>query len=65
MQELGLQPKDLVHLLNMNKSSLSLILNKKRGMTKSNRAMLYYMFKYLEKEPMYKVGQREAVKEFI
>ncbi|MDR1553345.1 MAG: hypothetical protein LBS69_07785 [Prevotellaceae bacterium] len=51
MNRLGLKPKDLVHLLNINKSQLSLILNKERGLTKSSKAMLYYMFKYIENEP--------------
>ena len=48
MQELGLKPKDLVHLLNINKSSLSLMLSKERGLTKPSKAMFYYLFKYME-----------------
>ena len=54
MEKLGLKPKDLTRLLNLNKSSLSLILNKERGLTKSSKAMLYYLFKYLEATPNYK-----------
>jgi len=54
MEKLGLKPKDLTRLLNLNKSSLSLMLNKERGLTKSSKAMLYYLFKYLEATPNYK-----------
>ena len=48
MNELGLKPKDLVKLLNIDKSTVSLILAEGNSMTKSNRAMFYYLFKFLK-----------------
>ena len=48
MTELGLKPKDLVKLLDIDKSSLSVILNEGRAMTKPHRAMFYYLFKSLK-----------------
>jgi len=48
MSELGLRPKDLVKLLDIDKSSLSIILNEGRAMTKPHRAMFYYLFKSLK-----------------
>ena len=53
MEELGLKAKDLVKLLDIDKSSLSLILKGERELTKPSKAMLYYMFKYLETNPVY------------
>ena len=47
MNELGLKPKDLVKLLNIDKSTISLMLSEERAMTKSNTAMFYYLFKFL------------------
>jgi len=49
MEALSLGQKDLVKLLNIDKSSLSLILSEGR-MTRSNQAMFYYLFKYLEEK---------------
>ena len=49
MTELGLKPKDLVKLLDIDKSSMSIILNEGRIMTKPHRAMFYYLFKTLKK----------------
>ena len=54
MEELGLRAKDLVKLLDIDKSSLSLILKGERELTKPGKAMLYYLFKYLETNPGYK-----------
>lgn len=54
MEELGLKAKDLVKLLDIDKSSLSLILKGERELTKSSKAMLYYLFKYLETNPVYR-----------
>ena len=48
MSEFGLKPKDLVKLLDIDKSSLSIILNEGRAMTKPHRAMFYYLFKSLK-----------------
>jgi hypothetical protein len=48
MRQYGLQPKDLVKLLDIDKSSLSLMLNGERELTKSGKAMFYYLFKNLE-----------------
>lgn len=48
MVELNLQAKDLVKLLDIDKSSLSLILNENRGLSKPHKAMFYYFFKYYE-----------------
>ena len=50
IEELGLKPKDLVKLLDIDKSSLSLILSGERELSKANKAMFYYFFKSLEKE---------------
>jgi DNA-binding MarR family transcriptional regulator len=50
MNELGLKPKDLVKLLDIDKSSMSIILNEGRAMTKPHRAMFYYLFKSLRRE---------------
>jgi len=47
MEQLCLKPKDLVKLLDIDKSSMSVILNEGREMTKSHRAMFYYLFKTL------------------
>jgi hypothetical protein len=54
MEELGLRAKDLVKLLDIDKSSLSLILKGERELTKPSKAMLYYLFKYLETNPAYR-----------
>jgi hypothetical protein len=48
MNELGLKAKDLVKLLDIDKSSMSIILNEGRTMTKPHRAMFYYLFKSLK-----------------
>ena len=48
MHELGLKPKDLVRMLDIDKSTLSLILNKNRELTRASKAMFYYLFKNLE-----------------
>ena len=48
MDELGLKAKDLVKLLDIDKSSLSLILSGERELTKPSKAMLFYLFKFLE-----------------
>jgi len=48
MSALELKPKDLVKLLDIDKSSLSIILNEGREMTKTHRAMFYYLFKTLK-----------------
>jgi len=48
MNELGLKAKDLVKLLDIDKSSMSIILNEGRAMTKPHRAMFYYLFKTLK-----------------
>ena len=48
MEELGLKPKDMVKLLDIDKSSMSIILNEGRMMTKPHRAMFYYLFKTLK-----------------
>jgi hypothetical protein len=48
MTELGMQAKDLVKLLNIDKSTISLLLSKNRNMSKPTKAMFYYLFKYLK-----------------
>ena len=48
MEKFGLQPKDLAKLLDIDKSSLSLMLSKNRELTRSGRAMFYYLFKSFE-----------------
>ena len=48
MTELGLKPKDLVKLLDIDKSSMSIILNEGRAMTKPHKAMFFYLFKSLK-----------------
>jgi hypothetical protein len=52
MKLYGLQAKDLVKLLDIDKSSLSLMLNRERELTKSGRAMFYYLFKSMETNPV-------------
>lgn len=47
LEHFGLRPKDLVKLLDIDKSSLSLILSENRELSKANRAMFYYLLKYL------------------
>lgn len=47
MEEYNIQPKDLVKLLNIDKSTISRTLSAEE-MTKSSKAMFYYLFKYLE-----------------
>jgi hypothetical protein len=47
IEQFGLKPKDLVKLLDIDKSSLSLILSENRELSKANRAMFYYLLKYL------------------
>jgi antitoxin component HigA of HigAB toxin-antitoxin module len=48
MSAFGLKPKDLVKLLDIDKSTLSLILNRNRELTRASKAMFYYLFKNLE-----------------
>lgn len=47
LDKYSLRIKDLVKLLNIDKSSLSRLLSGD-SMTKSSKAMFYYLFKYLE-----------------
>jgi len=54
MEKLGLRAKDLVKLLDIDKSSLCLMLKGERELTKPSEAMLYYLFKYLETNPAYR-----------
>jgi hypothetical protein len=48
MKEFGLKPKDLGRLLNIDKSTISVILSDERALTKSSTAMFYYLFKFLK-----------------
>ena len=48
MQQLGLKPKDLVKLLDIDKSTVSQILSKNRELSRASKAMFYYLFKSLE-----------------
>jgi len=48
MQQFGLKPKDLVKLLDIDKSTLSQILKKNRELSRASKAMFYYLFKSLE-----------------
>lgn len=47
MERFNLQAKDLVKLLDIDKSTLSRTLSSEE-MTKSTKAMFYYLFKYIE-----------------
>jgi len=47
MQHFGLKPKDLVKLLDIDKSTLSQILSKNRELSRASKAMFYYLFKSL------------------
>lgn len=49
MQEHGLQTKDLVKLINIDKSTLSEIVNGNKAFTKWHKSTFFYLFKYLEK----------------
>jgi antitoxin component HigA of HigAB toxin-antitoxin module len=51
MLQFGLKAKDLVKLLDIDKSSLSQLLSKKRELSRSSKAMFYYLFKSLETQP--------------
>jgi hypothetical protein len=48
MNELGLQAKDLVKLLDIDKSTISSLLSRNRNLSKATKAMFYYLFKYLK-----------------
>jgi hypothetical protein len=48
MNELGLQAKDLVKLLDIDKSTISSLLARNRNLSKATKAMFYYLFKYLK-----------------
>ncbi|NDV56937.1 hypothetical protein [Bacteroides sp. 519] len=48
MDELGLQQKDLVKLLDIDKSNINRLLNGGRELTKYQKAMFYYTFEYLK-----------------
>jgi antitoxin component HigA of HigAB toxin-antitoxin module len=48
MKQFGLKSKDLVKLLDIDKSTLSQILKKNREMSRASKAMFYYLFKSLE-----------------
>jgi hypothetical protein len=48
MDAMGLQPKDLVKLLCIDKSTISQILSSDRNLSRPSKAMFYYMFKYLK-----------------
>ena len=47
IEQLGLKQRDIVKLLNIDKGSLSRLLSGE-NLTKSSKAMFYYLFKYLE-----------------
>lgn len=51
MRLLGLKPKDLVKLLDIDKSTLSQILTKNRELSRASKAMFFYLFKSLEMQP--------------
>lgn len=55
MQTLGLKPKDLSRLLNIDKSAMSELLNGNRALTKSHKAMFFYLFKYLEATKQHRI----------
>lgn len=48
MQDLGLQQKDLVKLLDMDKTSISRLFNEIRPLTNIQKAMFFYLFEYLK-----------------
>lgn len=47
MEKFGIQQKDLVKLLDINKSTLNTLLNGGRELTKPHKAMFYYLFEFL------------------
>ena len=47
MKQFGLKPKDLVKLLDIDKSTLSQILKKNRELSRASKAMFFYLFKSL------------------
>lgn len=47
MEKFGLQQKDLVKLLDIDKASINILLNGGRELTKYQKAMFYYFFEYL------------------
>lgn len=48
MADLGLQQKDLVKLLDMDKTSISRLFNEIRPLTNIQKAMFFYLFEYLK-----------------
>lgn len=48
MEDLGLQQKDLVKLLNMDKTSISRLFNEIHPLTNIQKAMFFYLFEYLK-----------------
>lgn len=48
MEKYGLQQKDLVKLLNIDKASINILLNGGRELTKYQKAMFYYFFEYMK-----------------
>lgn len=50
IKEFGLQLKDLVELTGINKASLSRLLNGGREFTKIQKALFYYLFRYLKEK---------------
>ncbi|HML64662.1 MAG TPA: hypothetical protein PKC55_07525 [Dysgonomonas sp.] len=47
MEKYGLQQKDLVKLLDIDKTSINRLLNEGRELTKYQKAMFYYLFEFL------------------
>ena len=65
MEQLGLQPKDLVKMLDIDKSSISSMLSGERNLSKPGRAMLYYFFKYMEEHPQKETIQNTNQVQFV
>ncbi|GHT13969.1 hypothetical protein AGMMS4956_10980 [Bacteroidia bacterium] len=59
MEALSLRPTDLVRLLGLDKSSMSLMLKEDKSLTRAHRAMFYYFFKSMKQEPTSKQYQPE------
>lgn len=48
MEKYGLQQKDLVKLLDIDKSSINILLSGGRNLTKYQKAMFFYFFEYMK-----------------
>lgn len=49
LKERGVKQRDLIDLLGVDESSISIMLNPKRELTRYQKAMFFYLFEWLDK----------------